>query len=286
MANSYISYPYPVLGNQDDYPDSVFVIESVDDPVVTNIITKFNFSVKVTNSFLVEELSKGNISLVAEVSCKDTYFKETFVYQTADCKVELPTKNIKGVVSISTWLVANQDIPALLPSGVHPHYGSRTFSIEKGDILGEGQSFWFMVDDEPAENNKSKSSFIVVGRGPDGAGPAEVSFNEEAGKIVISLRSEDYDLYNSVSRDPDAKKITHAGLILPVLVQALLAFKDPENYYEYSNPNLEQYLKLNNVVELDDPFAVAQEILKYPISRMLAGAYAPLTKSPDQDEDD
>lgn len=279
-----VSYPYPVLGNQDDFPESEFTVLSVSNPVVTEEDTTFRFDLSLSNESLNDLIAGRKAKIITEVSCRETYHKTTLTNYSLESDVTLPTSMIHGDITVRAWIVADSELHNYKPVGIHEHYGDNIFYVEKGDILAEGPEFWFRVDDEPAHSNKPNSSFIVIGCGADGTGPADIDY-DQSGRIIISLRSEDYLKFASVSRDPEARKILHASLILPVLTQALLAFCDPETFEQYHNPNLEQYLRINKITDFENPLSLAQEILQFPITRTLEGAYA-LLIHPEENEDD
>lgn len=139
MKTDKMSFPYPVLGHNDDIlplPNlKAAISRSQDDD---DYIYSFAYD---WNNADIQNLIEQNLAeFICEVKCVSTMFRQSFRpenFKKAEFKIKLLKTSISGRVEFETYIVAKGRIEAYKNSSAHPDYKDEApTEIEKGEILG------------------------------------------------------------------------------------------------------------------------------------------------------
>src|SRR5690606_25615424 len=144
MRTSTVSYPYPVIGNENDVEGRFVVAEfirSTDPDTIT-----FNYAFEVTNPTLLELIGAGKAKFVIQIECSGTF--QRFAYSTNEPKgtFQIPSNKLREKVMVRFFVCATQGISDYLPAGSHPDYEGTTFEVEPGDVLAVGGYTSFIAE--------------------------------------------------------------------------------------------------------------------------------------------
>lgn len=271
MKLSSLSLPHPVLGIEDDVNGSY----RVDCSVALNP-EKVALSIKqaLLNDTLEEMIKDGEAIFNVEVQCKQTIFRKSFLSESKEYRIEIPSNVLRNRVDVCFYIVAIKDKIDYRVDGANRDYENNSFEIKKGDVLASGGNTWF-----PALKDwralKAADSFLVIEKGNFQEGPVNILLNRN--KIVVELSKKDYDLYNFHYRRANLYPIFHSSIVFPVLLFAIMKIKDNSKDYSdcqwytalnFRKDNEEELSRLDWNEDENLP-RIAQIILADPINRML-----------------
>jgi len=256
---SAVSYPHPVLGNRDDVaigkidPDVTY---RVTDEVVTidvrNLVT--------SNPTLDDLLSTGHASWGIRVQCARTYFRREFLTRANTCTITLDGHELEGRVDIDITLLASQPVPGYSPTGAHSDYGTTTFNLDRGEVLGVGPAFSFEIDKQFDPLRAPVASIMRISKGDHEVGPFRLVLEDEFIEIVLS--QQDWARYAGVKdRVPG---VLHVALVLPALLEGL------RRLGEFAGRRWADRLRAiaeARDTDVSQPLAAAQVLLQQPLTR-------------------
>lgn len=222
MAHGMISYPHPVLGNSDD-----FVIGGTDAVEVECTILDEKVSLDITgldtkNPTLGKLIEDGAAVWVARVECARTYYRRAKL--TADTKLsfDIDGRDLDGTVTVDISLCTKGELPKYAPVGLHPDYGSQSFSLAGGEVLALAGHFVFSVDKDFDPLRASARSLMTVMQGDHEVGPFRVDLDGDL--IEVALSKADWESWNAVKGHSPA--ILHSAVVVPALIHALDRLED------------------------------------------------------------
>ena len=266
-----ISYPHPVLGNEDDVQGS-FSVTSRHGLGRKKIRLTIEF--KLENKTLEDMVKKKLAMYTIEVECSGTFYRKNFMI--FDNKnpfiIEEDAHKMRGSVSVKFYIRANETIEKYEIEGCHSDYTGFQFSISKGDILAQGGKTLFSADKEFDPLKAAVSSFISVREDTKNAdGPMVIDYDDPE-KIYIKLSRKDWKKYQELKGTKWIAPIIHSSIVLPVLADALKIVIDNDSdrqgsrWFEMLNIILQQKSLMD-----DEPLIAAQKILDGPINRCFIG---------------
>lgn len=262
MKTSALSYPYPVIGNENDVEGRFVVSKFVRTSDSDNM--RFDYEYEVTNSTLADLITEKKAVFMAQVECSGTFYRKAFPASETTGSFKIGTNELREKVTIRFYVCAVADISDYLPEGSHPDYAGFGFDIEKGDVLALGGSTSFIAEKTFDPLRAPVDSLFRIKPGKN-LTEAEPEFDQE--KIVIVLPEDDYKLY----LDAMGRKMNdniHATVVYPVLVEALNLMKfDPSDYENYTWFGRIKQICIDNGYSIDIPLAAAQKILSNPVGR-------------------
>ncbi len=268
MKAKNISYPYPVVGNEDDVPGGVFKPAYFKHVIQRDkILCKAGFVLK--NKTLEKLIAKKLAAFTVEVECGSTFFRtlaSTFARKT---EFKIDANRVREMVGVSFYIRAIAPIPKYLPEGCHPDYKGFSFDINPGDVLGVGGYTSFIAEKEFDPLRPSVSSFITVDAKREEKGTMMVDYSDPE-KIIIRLPRVDWEHYKVIKGHKQYFPIFHAALVLPALADAinLVQKGDEETRENYWFKRIEVILQQKKLLDAD-PLSAAQEVLRYPIERAM-----------------
>lgn len=262
MKTNALSYPYPVIGNENDVEGRFVVTKFIRTTDPDN--TRFDFEYEVTNSTLLDLIARKEAIYMAQVECSSTFYRKAFSSPDSSGSFQVGTNELREKVIIRFYVCATTDIANYLPEGSHADYAGFGFDIEKGDVLAVGGSTSFIAEKtfDPLRAPVDSLFRIKPGKNIQEAQP---EYDQE--KILIVLPEGDYKLYND-ARSRKLNDNIHATVVYPVLVEALNLMKyEPAEYESLTWFERINQICIDNGYDRDDPLGAAQKILSNPVGR-------------------
>lgn len=217
MAQGHVSYPHPVLGNDDDV--SVGTTETIDlactirDESVTLEIEGLRTKNPIIDKLVEDRLAEW----VVRIQCARTYFRSMTTTQDSAATITIDGRELDGAVAVDISLCAVAAIPGYQPDGVHGDYGDQKFDLMVGDLVVLGGRFTFTVDKEFDPLRASVRSLMTVSEGDHDVGAFRVDLDDDL--ILVSLSKHDWAAWNETK--DHAPEILHACLVVPVLLHCI-----------------------------------------------------------------
>ena len=240
MAEDYKHFPHPVLSNdRDDYIVSSFnntlKLEHIADKLV------FKFDSSLVNEEIVQLINKGRASLIYRIESPQTMYREVFKASIGECKIYVDESNLKGSISVESFIVALEDIYEFESCKFHSDYEGLIFDLVRSDILAIGEKFNFRLDKDMEELYNIPSIFLIS-RVDDENENMRISFEGE--KINIILNNEDYINQQNLSNVPTYQPVLHAIIIMPALIYLFTDLQDAEEIRDAYQIFVSNWLKI------------------------------------------
>lgn len=267
MKAKNISYPYPVLGNDDDVEgklDASFKHLLKRD----NIVLKSRFVLK--NKTLEKLIKEKKAAYTVEVECPSTFYRKLFSTFVPEADFVLPSTVVREHVSVGFFIRATDTIPKYEVDGCHPDYEGFKFEVGPGDVLALGGYTSFIAEKDFDPMQPAVSSLIAIKQSNKDVGPMEIDYTQD--KILIKLSRKDHKNYSQIKVRTTIAGVLHSSIVLPVLADAvrLVLLNDDETQDRHWYRRLEIILRQQGLSDMD-PIIGAQRILRGPIERCLAG---------------
>ena len=264
------SYPHPVLGNGDDL-GGFFKVEFRYELGKEAVTLHPIFSLK--NASIEELLKKGKASFVAEVECRNTFFRQSFSSRNQAERFSIPARALRERVTVGFYICADQDMHGYRPSEPHPDYEGATFDVEAGDILAVGGYCSFIAEKNFDPLRPPVSSFMSIIEGSQHEGPMLIDYDTD--KITVVLSKSDWKNYMEIRNQKPVEGILHSSVVFPVLVDAIHQLQSGNSEYDERN----WYARIEAILDEKglrdkEPFDAAQKILDNPSSRSFKGIEA------------
>lgn len=263
MAVKYKSYPFPVLGNEDDVagqfrPAMRYTLE----PDTVIIECDFDLVNRSIESLIHDEQA----SFLVQVECSSTFYRRTFVSHERHEEIVIEAGDLRDKVDVSFFVCATSTLENYHPEGIHPDLEGQPSFIEKGDVLAEGGTGSFLADKTFDPLKAPVSSFMKIKEATEKSTPMSIDY--EGDQIVIKLSKDDYKSYKYARKY--AISSLHSSLVLPALVDTLYVInKDDGTYDDMPWFNKIKQICRERDIDLSDPLIAAQRMLGKPIERGL-----------------
>ena len=266
MKAKNISYPYPVLGNDDDVEgklDASFKHMLKRD----NIVLKSCFSLK--NKTLEKLIKEKKATYTVEVECPSTFYRKLFSTFESEADFILPSTVVREHVSVGFFIRATKTMAKYEIIGHHSDYKGFKFDVGPGDVLALGGYTSFIAEKDFDPMQPAVSSLIAIKQGNKDTGPMEIDYSQD--KIFIKLSHKDHKNYSQIKGRTTIAGVLHSSIVLPVLADAirLVIDNDEETQERHWFRRLEVILRQQEL-EGQDSLISAQKVLRAPIERCLA----------------
>lgn len=264
MAASNKSYPFPVLGNEDD-------IEGRFEPTLSCALSPDSVSIEsrldLENDTIERLIDQGRAAFFIEIECGSTFYREIYKKHEQDVKIDIDTMELRDRVDVAFYVCATADMEDYNPAGIHPELAGEPISVEKGDVLADGGGGSFMADKTFDPLKAPVSSFMRVKKGNNKEEPMSIDYGDD--QIIIRLSKDDYEKYEYACNY--APSTLHSSLVLPALVDALYTIEhDGGKYQGVPWCDRIQQICRERGYDTEDPISTAQKMLGGPIGRGLA----------------
>jgi len=274
MKLNNISFPYPVLGVNDDIipglPDDAVVI-SCDRSDVNEY--KITVSLRFNNSYIKNLIEQGYATYVCEVDCGKTNFRKSVICNLPDFSFEINRRIVSGNVTLSCYVTVIKQITNYRNPGAHEDYEEAVFDLTPGDILVGFPERCFPADPK-FDKLQSVTSFMQIRHDTENA---YTNFDLSGRTIDIKLPTELFNIFNSGVGNSYAEVI-HSSIAQTALVSALYEINSHHDkmwaqaivQLIKSNADLKDYYTEDeDGIRFTDCLYVATMLLKDPYNRML-----------------
>lgn len=265
MKAKNISYPYPVLGNEDDVRGT-FDVSFKHALRKESVILKAEF--KLSNKTLAKLVEDKKAAFTIELECPGTFFRKSFSTHENKAQFEIPASAVREQVTVGFYIRSMHDVPGYKIDGCHKDYDGFTFDVAAGDILALGGFTSFIAEKDFDPLKPAVSSLIAIKPGTHSSGPMQIDYSKD--KIFIKLSKADYENYFAVKNRTTVAGVLHASIVLPVLADAinLVAIQDEESQNTHWYKRLEIILRQQGLPD-GEPLLAAQKMLRSPVERCL-----------------
>jgi hypothetical protein len=271
------SFPHPVLSpfRDDVLPNEFFLkLKIQPDAEVFYIHHEFVHE----NETIHGLTGSGKAHYAIHVECKRNYFRKVFLLKEARGGISISASDLVGHVEMVGLVVSAGSIADYAPSGMHPDYEGRGFSLDVGDVLAasQTQSFEAYTDYDPLARI---SSIMTVRQSEDlDEGPMAVDLEDD--KITVVLSKTDFTRYTDLKADPSLGPLLANQVVVPALLEALHEMRGlPDEEFELDMQKRwfrSVHKKISDLgIDIrarDKPvMEVLQLLLKLPLRRSLEG---------------
>ena len=279
MLNNEASYPYPVLRTEPiDFNSSVFQ-SNLD--VVRNengFAFTCNFSV---GSNIINDLIENNEATYAiQITCQETWYRGIISISRTGSYI-LPANAVHGKVVACPCIYILKENTNYIDSDFSEAYHGLSFRLRKNDIIGIGQKIKFNAYYETDTVNEPTS--IMQIEIDEDSERVRVDLNHKDGYIHVFLPPLQYKNYNKAGNGTeDQRKLLHAAVHIPVLIQALCLMKEEKKDDSGDLSNNAWYKSLDATLEkiadgnpgkisamLEDPFGTVEILLANNLDKVL-----------------
>lgn len=275
MKLNNISFPYPVLGVNDD----IFPPLTEDAAIIgydKNDIFKYRISIslKISNHCINELINNGFATYVCEVDCPKTNLRKSISYSLPEFSFDIDRRSVNGNVFLNCFVTVIKNIDNYRNPGFHEDYENSSFNLTPGDILVGFPSRNFVADPK-FDKLQSATSFMQIRHDED----SEYTNFELTDKTIdIKLPTELFKIYNS-GIGHTYSEVIHSSLAYNALLGALYEINNyPLTIWAqaltkllHNTPEIEKYANFDESgqVHYSDITRVATILLKDPYKRML-----------------
>lgn len=229
-----VSFPYPVLGINDDIMPTLEETGcSEPDIKIFEEGDSFRISVvlKLENDDILNYIKKGFAEFSVEMSCPSTMFRGCFTSPSPEFNFKVEKCLLNGNLEFETFVIVKKDINDYRNEGLNSDYDGHIINLHKGDLLVayEKSSIPLNLD---LRNIRNMKSFMKVLKN-DREDERSVTYDLDGPKILIYLPEDMMIEYNKKSSDPSEnnkrKKILKASIYVQALIFALI------HYHEYKD---------------------------------------------------
>lgn len=222
-----VSFPYPVLGINDDIRPTLEET-GCDKPLITLEEDRSNFyvnvNIKLENEDILNYIKNGDAEYSIEASCQSTLFRLCHTSDVPTFTFSVEKSRLNGKLTFETFVVAKRDIVNYQNQGLNPDYAGHKITIKRGELLVAYKPTFFPLDLD-LKNVRAPKSFMVVRKNPNEQAKL-VEFDLESPKIQILLPAVQYDTFHSNKLAQKGKDSLKASLFLNALTYALLHYKE------------------------------------------------------------
>lgn len=214
-------FPYPLLNNDklySQFKDSVFALEYEEVVNSENYILK-NVECEITNNELIELIKSDKASMVCVIECASTMFRKSYKLQLGKTSIIIPLTDVNGKISVSAYIVANENIDNYFSNDFFDDYEGINFSIEKNDILAVDDGFTNKIDFDDYEDTKKSSIFVIIKDKSIKDETMQIEY--DSSKIIISLPEEQWNTYDKTKRIKKFENMYFSIIAIPALSYAL-----------------------------------------------------------------
>lgn len=274
MKLSNISFPYPVLGVNDDITPGL-----TEDSVVIKFdksnSTKYGLAVslKFDNPDIVALIEDGYAQYVCEVDCVKTNLRKSVQWHEPEFTFEIDRKSVSGNVELKCYVTVIKPIENYVNSGFHEDYQGAIFNLSPGDIL-VGFPMRSFVADRKFDKLKSATSFMQIRHDKD---HDYTNFELTPTAIDIKLPTKLFNIFNS-GIGLSYAEVIHSSLAHSALLTALYEINSyPASHWAQAiiellknDDSLKDFYEIEDgKIRFTDTIHVATMLLKDPYDRML-----------------
>lgn len=225
MATRSKTFSFPYLASfSADYRDSTFSATAT--KVSTPLSTEISVDVLISDGVISGLISEGTLSLVALVVSQNTAMRSTFRFPKGKTSytIAIPSSLVDERVRITILLFANKNFQ-YSNSGLDESFSGDTFSIEKGNILGESNDI-----DLYFHHGSSADSHSILTRSFDAkmSEDSAPTIQYRADTIDIVMPKGMYDMLGHLGEKEGNLPFIYSSFAVPALAQTISLLKNSD----------------------------------------------------------
>lgn len=261
-------YPWPVLNDSDSFIAGSYVPNLE----LNESSERFHLQVshKINSSLITKSIASGKACYVVEVACVATHYRETFLSEESVQEFSIPSHFLRGIVSVSYYVIAKVNITGYISSDFHPDYRNKPFNLAAGSVLAVSKDISKFDAKKRYAGSLSFSSYLTFLALPERQGEMYVDMGEE--KIVVKLPAPDHLRVQGLlmTKVKDIEALVEGAYAFPALILALQeAFQNPlSNERKFWYQCLKRSAKEKDIEwEQSNILPIAQSVLRLPATR-------------------
>lgn len=274
MKLNNISFPYPVLGVNDDITPML-----AEDAIViscdrgNNKVYKLSVSLKFDNKYIENLINQGYATYVCEIDCVKTNLRRSVACDSPEFGFDINRKYVSGNVTLNCYVTVTKPINGYQNPGTHPDYEDAKFDLTPGDILVGFPEYSFFADPK-FDKLQSVTSFMQICKDTENE---YTNFKLDDNLIYINLPVSLFDIFNS-GVGLSFAEVVHSSIAQTALLGALYEINNYRNKMWAqaiiellkNNSNLQDNYTFDDEGKLiiTDHLKVAIMLLKDPYDRM------------------
>lgn len=275
MKLSDISFPYPVLGVNDDIRPGL-----CEDAVVIKFDKKDHRSYKIAVSLRFDNpcienlIARGMATYVCEVDCAKTNLRKAITHNEPQFSFDIDRKSVSGIVLLNCFVSVQKSIEGYVNPGFHEDYSGFKFNLSPGDILVGFPSRSFLADPK-FDKLQSVTSFMQIRHDKDNE---YTNFEFTDRTIDIKLPTALFNIY-AAGVGVSCAEVIHSSIAYSALLSGLYEINNYRNslwghaimQLVENNPQLKDAYEINEdgSIGFFDVTYIATVLLKDPYDRML-----------------
>lgn len=136
MKSNLKAFPYPVLGNADDFMDSEFqaTVELRKITVEGDESVALDYSFLLSNPEIFDLIHSGLAKFAIDVECPDTLFRKAYECETRG-SIEFSPGELYGKVTFYPMVVVAHQVDSFTAEDLNEEFKGAWFELSKGDVI-------------------------------------------------------------------------------------------------------------------------------------------------------
>src|SRR5690554_3930617 len=157
-------FPYPVLwlNEKDNYLNGSFHCDIEMKSHVSGLNIQVKYKFHLDNNELLEHITNGIVIYAVHLECPATGYREIVSVNEREGSYLIEESKINGELQVCTFLLANNNIENFTNADFVGELQGINFQIDKGCILGIGESYSFNFDKTKVDLRNVPSVIIFI----------------------------------------------------------------------------------------------------------------------------
>ena len=286
MRNKDISYPYPVMGINDDFTSKPSASASI---IADKLTYKIHIDIDLKNDEILKQIEDGMACFSCEVDCPTTFYRRFYSSDTPCFDIEIGRRDVARRVTFDCTVTTKKRIEGYTNSQFHEDYAGFKFNLEPGDILAFVDTLHYDADIEYDKLN-SGGSFLTIVEGTDEQYTFYYLLHDKIEVQFPHALFEDYK--KSFNGNGSHATIFHSSIAYNALVFALMNYDEDLhkdklwartiNYRIELEPHLMPFKDTLKTKDVSEILKLAQTLLANPYKRLMDSMHVILEQSTGQ----
>lgn len=230
-------FPYPVLNKINDYScykNTTYSLKC-DDYNDGEYYVFDNTYIEVENETIKNMINNNILGVALVIECSETVYREVIEISLEPSTYKIKASNLRGLVYVSCYIYAKQDIDTYTNSDLLEDYEGYEFHIDKNDIIAIDDGFKMKIEYDQDLDKKVYSIFQVIRNG----NIDKMVIENKVNKIVVSLPDEQFGYYDALRKNDNFQNIFFSMIAIPALTYCLKEFQDNIRAEQYDLDDVE-----------------------------------------------
>jgi len=264
------NFPYPVLGNVNDFDgDNLFALTIRYGAQGNQYELLCNLKYDAYRDDYEQYVKDRKLKYVIQVFNPQTFYREYFEGFEKELHFNIPQSLIRGMVHFTGYMVASEEIIAFSPYGKsEKFYGDAKFDILPGSQIAISNTVKHPFDPNFNDLNQSNAKHIITFVEDDNISTHFQVHEWGQHQLKVGIPKNLHKEFSNLSSG-DNKYFAHMGFYLPVLTEAIWRVESDDENNEFSDLKwyhvIEQLIEDMDLDESLNPHVKAQKLMKGPL---------------------